>query len=87
MLQAVDELEGEHVERRRDQPTHYSFRVTWSPEDEEFIATCVEFPSLSWLAATPSRPSAGLRSVVKETVADMRASGEEVPVPLASRHY
>ena len=68
-------------------PAHYSFRVTWSPEDEEFIATCVEFPSLSWLAATPEQALSGLRSVVEETVADMRASGEEVPVPLAARHY
>ena len=31
----------------------YSFRVTWSAEDEEFVATCTEFPSLSWLAGTP----------------------------------
>jgi len=23
----------------------YSFHVTWSPEDAEFIATCVEFPT------------------------------------------
>ena len=35
----------------------YSFRVTWSPEDTEFIATCVEFPSLSWLAGTPEELS------------------------------
>ncbi|NEK47628.1 toxin-antitoxin system HicB family antitoxin, partial [Rhizobium leguminosarum] len=47
-------------------PAHYSFRVTWSPEDEEFIATCVEFPSLSWLAATPEQALSGLRSVVEE---------------------
>lgn len=26
----------------------YSFHVTWSPEDAEFIATCVEFRCRGW---------------------------------------
>lgn len=51
----------------------YSFHVTWSPEDAEFIATCVEFPSLSWLAGTPEKALTGLRIVVDEVVDDMRA--------------
>jgi len=32
---------------------HYTYRVTWSPEDNEHVGLCVELPSLSWLAATP----------------------------------
>ena len=32
---------------------HYTYRVTWSPEDRENVGLCVEFPSLSWLASTP----------------------------------
>ena len=32
--------------------SHYTYRVAWSPEDGEFVATCLEFRSLSWLAAT-----------------------------------
>ena len=28
----------------------YTFRVTWSEEDGEFIGLCAEFPSVSWLA-------------------------------------
>ncbi|PIS92432.1 type II toxin-antitoxin system HicB family antitoxin [Cutibacterium acnes] len=65
----------------------YSFRVTWSPEDTEFIATCVEFPSLSWLAGTPEEALTGLRIVVDEVVDDMRANDEPVPEPLFTRHY
>ena len=57
----------------------YSFHVTWSPEDAEFIATCVEFPSLSWLAGTPEEALTGLRIVVDEVVDDMRANDEPVP--------
>ena len=51
---------------------------TWSPEDEEFVATCLEFPSLSWLAGTPEDALAGLRELVDEVVADLRESGESV---------
>ena len=29
---------------------HYTYRVTWSPEDGEYVALCTEFPLLSWLA-------------------------------------
>ena len=25
--------------------THYTYRVTWSAEDAEFVGTCLEFPS------------------------------------------
>ena len=32
---------------------HYTYRITWSPEDEEHLGRCAEFPSLSWLAPTP----------------------------------
>ena len=30
--------------------THYAYRVDWSAEDAAFVATVVEFPSLSWVA-------------------------------------
>jgi len=66
---------------------HYTYRVTWSPEDGEHVGLCAEFPSLSWLAATPEKALAGIRRVVAEAVADLQASGEPVPEPLADKHY
>src|SRR3990167_2021355 len=66
---------------------HYTYRVTWSTEDGEHVATCAEFPSLSWLAKTPEAALKGIRQVVAEVVADMQASGETIPVPLAENHY
>ena len=66
---------------------HYTYRVTWSPEDGEHVGLCVEFPSLSWLAATPEAALAGVRQVVAEVVADLEAAGEPVPQPLAEKHY
>ena len=66
---------------------HYTYRVTWSAEDDEHVGLCAEFPSLSWLARTPEAALKGIRRVVSETVADMQASGEAIPVPLAEKHY
>lgn len=66
---------------------HYTYRVTWSPEDGEHIGLCAEFPSLSWLAKTHAAALNGIRRVVAEVVADMTASGESVPNPLAEKHY
>lgn len=67
--------------------SHYTYRVSWSPEDEEFVATCIEFPSLSWLAHTQEDALRGIRDVVHEVVDDLQSSGEPVPEPLTSRPY
>lgn len=67
--------------------THYGYRVLWSPEDAEFVGTCVEFPSLSWLAPTQDDALRGIRDVVTEVVADLGSDGEPIPEPLATRTY
>ena len=64
---------------------HYTYRVTWSPEDNEHLALCAEFPSLSWLAKTPESALKGIQKVVADVVADMLASGEPVPTALAEK--
>lgn len=66
---------------------HYTYRVTWSPEDNEYVALCAEFPSLSWLAEAPELALAGIRKVVAATVTDMIANREIPPAPLAEKHY
>ena len=66
---------------------HYTYRVTWSPEDGEHVGLCAEFPSLSWLAATPDAALKGIRRIVAQSVEDMRNSGEDIPQPLAEKHY
>ena len=64
-------------------PDRYTYRTTWSAEDAEHVGLCVEFPSLSWLAQTPEEAIAGIRQVVAESVADMRANNEQIPAPLS----
>ena len=66
---------------------HYTYRVTWSPEDNEHVGLCAEFPSLSWLAKTPEAALKGVQKVVADVVADLQANGESVPDALAERRY
>ena len=66
---------------------HYTYRVTWSAEDQEHLGLCTEFPSLSWLAASPEDALSGIRSIVHEVIDDLRASAEPIPEPLAERKY
>jgi predicted HicB family RNase H-like nuclease len=66
---------------------HYTYRVTWSEEDQEYVGLCAEFPGLSWLAVSPEAALRGVRRVVADVVEEMNASGELVPEPLASRKF
>ena len=63
---------------------HYTYRITWSGEDGEYAGLCAEFPSLSWLAPTPDAARAGIRHIVAEICADLQATGESLPEPLAA---
>ncbi len=65
----------------------YTYRVTWSEEDQEYVGLCVEFPSLSWLASAPEAALEGIRQVVADVVVDLKANGEPVPEPIAIRQY
>ena len=65
----------------------YTYRVTWSEEDEEYVGLCSEFPSLSWLASSPEEALRGIRAVVAEVIDDMKADGEPCPEPLATRRF
>ncbi len=65
----------------------YTYRVTWSEEDEEYVGLCAEFPGLSWLASTPEEALAGVRAVVADVITDMHTTGELIPEPLATKRF
>lgn len=65
----------------------FTYRVTWSEEDQEYVGLCAEFPSLSWLTGSPEDALAGIRAVVAEVVTDMRGHSESVPEPIATRRF
>lgn len=66
---------------------HYTYRVTWSEEDSEYLGLCAEFASLSWLAFEPEAALQGIRQVVADVVADLQKNGEPIPEPFAAKKY
>jgi predicted HicB family RNase H-like nuclease len=66
---------------------HYTYRVSWSASDEEYVATCAEFPSLSWLAEDDIAALRGIKQVVQDVIVDMTANGETLPVPIADQQF
>jgi len=65
----------------------YTYRVTWSEDDNEYVGLCAEFNSLSWLAQTPEAALKGIRKVISEAVKDMQDNGEIVPEPISCKRY
>ncbi len=66
---------------------HYTYRVTWSAEDGEYVGLCAEFPSLSWLDDSPQAALNGIMELVASCIADMEQTGEKIPEPIADRQY
>jgi len=66
---------------------HYTYRVRWSAEDEAYIGTVAELPSLSWAADDQGAAFQGIRELVVDVLEDMRASGETLPEAIADRSY
>src|ERR1700733_7373537 len=75
--------------RARTMPdaTHYTYRVAWSAEDGEHVATVAEFPSLSWLPPPRGERLAGPAEGARAVPAVRAASGEPIPEPLSERAY
>lgn len=65
----------------------YTYRVTWSQDDNEYVGLCIEFPSLSWLSQTPESALKGIRKVIAEVVRNMQEIGEILPEPIACKQY
>ncbi len=66
---------------------HYTYKITWSNEDQEFVGLCAEFPSLSYLHENRNLALEGITNLVKDIVLDMQANGEEIPEPIAEKTY
>ena len=60
----------------------YTYRVEWSEDDQEFVGTVAEFPSLSYLEAF-----AGIREVVADTLEILEEDGREAPEPFSLRSF
>lgn len=66
---------------------HYTYRVTWSEEDGEYVALCAELPSLSFLAESHEKALRGLVKLVGEILLDLESNNEPIPSPISERNY
>ena len=55
---------------RLDAAARYSYRVFWSPEYEEFVGVCSEFPGLTHFADTFEEALSGIRELVAFVLED-----------------
>ena len=58
---------------------HYTYKITWSEEDQEFVGLCAEFPSMSYLDKDQNPTLKGITDLIKDVVTDMESNGEIVP--------
>jgi len=65
----------------------YTYRVTWSEEDKDYVGLCAEFPGLSWLADTQEEALRGINKLVAEVLSDMKSNNEAPPLPLSVKSY
>jgi predicted HicB family RNase H-like nuclease len=65
----------------------YTYRVTWSEEDQEQVGLCAEFPGLSWLTDAPEQALAGICRLVSRTVRDLKKNHAPVPEPISARSF
>lgn len=61
----------------------YRYQVTWSFEEEAFIATCVELPSLSALAPNAVTALQSLLQLVVLRIVQLQQAGDALPAPIA----
>ena len=65
----------------------YTYRVTWSEEDREYVALCAEFPSLSWLDSNQGKALKGIAKLVSEVLIEMQDSGGSPPAPISTKKF
>ena len=73
--------------RRNDVINEYTYTVAWEPEDEVFVATVLEFPSIAAHGSSHEAALAEVRSVVSAVVDDLERSKEPVPAPWSTKRF
>lgn len=65
----------------------YTYRVTWSEEDQDYVGLCAEYPSLSWLDQSQTAALIGIQKLVSNCITEMTAANEKIPEPISTRNY
>jgi predicted RNase H-like HicB family nuclease len=65
----------------------YSFKLSWSDEDEAYVATCPEFPGLSAFGETAAEALKEAKVALELLIEAYQESGKPLPEPKAVREY
>lgn len=65
----------------------FSYRVSWSEEDREYVGVCAELPGLSWLAKSAEEALRGIRRAARDGVRILEQDGGPIPQPIAARSF
>ena len=74
-------------EKIKELSEHYTYRVMYSQDDNAFLSTCAEFPSLSAFGKTKEESLKEMTTVVLSTLKWMEEAGESLPTPLSLAQY
>ncbi len=64
------------------EPPRYSYHITWSREDKEFVASFIELPGLSGLGPTIADAVRELKEALSGWLDTAKDQGFEIPEPL-----
>lgn len=78
---------GSAQTHRDPEVTRFTYRVFWSADDECYVGTCAEFPSLSHLDDSMQGALNGISDLVADVVTDLRREKSPIPSPLASKRF
>lgn len=78
---------AKRASRVKPKADRYTYRIAWSAANDEYVATILEFPSLSWVARSRSQALSGATSLVEEVLDDLLKQGEPVPKPWDERQF
>ena len=58
---------------------NYKYNIRWSEEDGGFVATCEQFPSLSYIDMDAETTFTGIIALVNVTLEDMKQANQTIP--------
>lgn len=63
----------------------YSMNISWSDEDQEYVATCPEFPGLSAFGETPEEALSEAQIALSLFIDNYKEDGMPLPKPRVAK--
>ncbi len=65
----------------------YTYRIQWSDDDEAYLASCLEFPSLMTHGETQAEALEEMNNVLSFVLVDLSQKGKQAPKPIKDRKF